>query len=116
MLVNRKRVARLMQQDNLLPLAPRSYVMPTTDSRHDFEVHLNLAAPIEVTAVNQLWNDSRTAVEFLSVRRRLIPPMSLCKTCPTIRPESSINMMRQDGSYFLEPRFSVRHPGKIAER
>ena len=64
MLVNRKRVARLMQQDNLLPLAPQRYVMPTTDSRHDFEVHLNLAARIEVTAVNQLWNDSRTAVEF----------------------------------------------------
>ncbi len=55
MLVNRKRVARLMQQDNLLALAPRRYVMPTTDSRHDFEVYLNLSARMEVTAVNQLW-------------------------------------------------------------
>ena len=55
MVVNRKRVARLMQQDNLLALAPRRYVMPTTDSRHDFEVYLNLAARMEVTAVNQLW-------------------------------------------------------------
>lgn len=55
MLVNRKRVARLMQQDNLIAITNRKYVVPTTDSRHDFRVYLNLAARMEVTATNQLW-------------------------------------------------------------
>ena len=54
MLVNRKRVLRLMQADNLLVLRKRRFV-PTTDSRHEFEVFLNLARQMELTAVNQLW-------------------------------------------------------------
>ena len=65
LLVNRKRVARLMQQDNLIALAQRKYVMPTTDSRHDFEVYLNLAARMEVTAVNQLWVADITYIRLL---------------------------------------------------
>ena len=32
LLVNRKRVARLMQQDNLIAIGQRQYVVPTTDS------------------------------------------------------------------------------------
>jgi transposase InsO family protein len=55
MLVNRKRVARLMQQDNLIAITNRKYVVPTTDSQHNFQVYLNLAARMEVTATNQLW-------------------------------------------------------------
>ena len=54
MLVNRKRVARLMREDNLIAVSQRKFVV-TTDSKHDFRVYLNLAARMEVTGVNQLW-------------------------------------------------------------
>jgi len=54
MLVNRKRVARLMREDNLIAVGQRKFVV-TTDSKHNFRVYLNLAARMEVTAVNQLW-------------------------------------------------------------
>jgi len=65
MLANRKRVARLMREDNLIAIANRKYVVPTTDSRHDFEVFLNLAARMEVTAVNQLWVADITYIRLL---------------------------------------------------
>lgn len=54
MRVNRKRVLRMMQEDNLLAIRTRKYV-PTTDSRHPLEVYLNLAQRMELTAPNQLW-------------------------------------------------------------
>jgi putative transposase len=41
MAVNRKRVQRLMQEDNLLAVQPKSFVT-TTESRHELEVYLNL--------------------------------------------------------------------------
>ena len=64
MLVNRKRVARLMQEDNLIAVRQRKYVV-TTDSEHDFHVYLNLAARMEVTAVNQLWVADITYIRLL---------------------------------------------------
>ena len=54
MLVNHKRVARLMRQDNLLAVQPKAFLV-TTDSDHDFEVYLNLASRMTLTGVNQLW-------------------------------------------------------------
>jgi putative transposase len=39
LLVNHKRVARLMQEDNLLAVQPRAFVV-TTDADHDLEVSL----------------------------------------------------------------------------
>ena len=54
MLVNHKRVARLMREDNLLAVQPKSFVV-TTDSDHDLEVYLNLASRMKLTGVNQLW-------------------------------------------------------------
>jgi transposase InsO family protein len=54
MIVNRKRVLRMMQEDNLLAVRRRKFVS-TTDSRHPFEVFLNLAQRMELTAPNQLW-------------------------------------------------------------
>jgi putative transposase len=54
MVVNRKRILRMMQEDNLLAIRSRKFVR-TTDSRHPFEVYLNLAKRMELTAVNQLW-------------------------------------------------------------
>jgi len=54
MLVNRKRVQRLMQTDNLLAVQRRAFVV-TTDSKHEFEVYLNLASRLKLTGINQLW-------------------------------------------------------------
>jgi len=54
MLVNHKRVARIMREDNLLAVQPRAFVV-TTDSQHRLEVYLNLASRMKLTGVNQLW-------------------------------------------------------------
>jgi putative transposase len=54
MLVNHKRVARLMREDNLLAVQPKSFVV-TTDSDHELEVYLNLASRMKLTGINQLW-------------------------------------------------------------
>ena len=54
MCVNHKRVARIMREDNLLALQPKAFVV-TTDSKHKFEVYLNLAKRLKMTGINQLW-------------------------------------------------------------
>jgi putative transposase len=66
--VNRKRVRRLMCEDNLLCLRRRKFVV-TTDSNHDLPVYPNLAATLVLTRVDQLWVADityiRLAVEFV---------------------------------------------------
>jgi len=52
-LVNHKRVLRILRADNLLGVQPRRLV--TTDSDHRFEVYLNLASRMRLTGINQLW-------------------------------------------------------------
>jgi transposase InsO family protein len=54
LLVNHKRVARLMREDNLLAVQPRAFVV-TTDADHALEVALNLASRLTLTGMNQLW-------------------------------------------------------------
>ena len=54
MLVNHKRVVRLMREDNLLAVQPRAFVV-TTESDHALEVALNLASRLTLTGMNQLW-------------------------------------------------------------
>jgi transposase InsO family protein len=54
MLVNHKRVARMMREDNLLAVQPRAFRV-TTESAHNLEVFLNLAARMTLTGINQLW-------------------------------------------------------------
>jgi len=54
MLVNHKRVARLMREDNLLAVQPRTF-RSITDSAHDLEVYVNLACRMTLTGINQLW-------------------------------------------------------------
>jgi transposase InsO family protein len=54
MLVNHKRVGRMMREDNLLAVQPRAFVV-TTDSHHELEVYLNLARRLKLSGINQLW-------------------------------------------------------------
>ena len=53
--VNRKRVLRLMREDNLLCLRGRLFVPVTTCSRHDWRVVPNLARGLVLTGLDQLW-------------------------------------------------------------
>jgi putative transposase len=54
LVVNHKRVERIMREDNLLAIRHRKFVS-TTDSQHAHAVYLNLAKRMEVTGINQLW-------------------------------------------------------------
>jgi putative transposase len=53
--INKKRVLRLMREDNLLCLRRRAFVPPTTDSRHSWRVYPDLARHLEPLAPNRLW-------------------------------------------------------------
>jgi len=54
MAVNHKRVLRMMRSDNLLAVRYRKFIL-TTDSRHDYQVYVNLAARMRLSSINQLW-------------------------------------------------------------
>ncbi len=53
-LVNHKRVSRIMREDNLLAVQPKRFVA-TTNSDHKLEVYLNLARRMKLTGLDQLW-------------------------------------------------------------
>src|SRR5262249_48191761 len=52
--VNRKRVLRMMREDNLLCVRRRLFVV-TTDSCHSLPIYPNLAREMNPAAINQLW-------------------------------------------------------------
>lgn len=54
MVVNRKRIGRIMREDHLLAIQPQTFVV-TTDSDHELEVYLNIASRMKLTGINQLW-------------------------------------------------------------
>jgi len=62
--VNRKRVQRLMREDNLLCLRKRRFVA-TTDSDHALPVYRNLARAMVLTGTNQLWLADITYIRLL---------------------------------------------------
>jgi len=80
MLVNHKRVARIMREDNLLAVQPRQFVV-TTDSDHTLEVYLNLASRMKLTGIDQLWVADityiRLKVEFVYLAVILDAPKGL---------------------------------------
>jgi putative transposase len=53
--VNRKRIQRLMREDNLLCVIKRKFVVATTDSRHGLPLYPNRAAEMTLTGIDQLW-------------------------------------------------------------
>lgn len=65
MAVNHKRVLRFMREDNLLAVQPRAFKV-TTDSRHELEVHLNLADRMKLTGIDQLWVADITYIRLKS--------------------------------------------------
>lgn len=101
MVVNRKRVQRLMQTDNLLALQRRAFVV-TTDSKHEFEVYLNLASRVKLTGINQLWVADITYIrlqkEFvylaiiLDAFSRKVMGWALDKTLAASLPKAALEM------------------------
>ena len=61
--VNHKRVHRIMREDNLLCLRHRKFVV-TTNSHHHHPVFPNVAAGMELTAINQLWVSDITYIRL----------------------------------------------------
>jgi transposase InsO family protein len=55
LIVNAKRVLRLMREDNLLCLRVRPFVPRTTDSRHGFAIRPNLTRAARPTGLDQIW-------------------------------------------------------------
>jgi putative transposase len=53
--VNRKRVLRLMGEDNLLALRKTGFVPQTTDSRHSFLIAPNLIRDLIPSGLDQIW-------------------------------------------------------------
>jgi transposase InsO family protein len=65
LVVNHKRVLRLMRKDNLLCLRRRPFVPITTDSRHEWRVVPNLARGMVLSGLDQLWVADITYVHLL---------------------------------------------------
>ena len=63
--VNHKRVLRLMRRDNLLCLRKRPFVPVTTDSRHAWHVVPNLTRGMVPTNIDQLWVADITYIRLL---------------------------------------------------
>jgi putative transposase len=55
LIVNAKRVLRLMRADNLLSLRARPFIPVTTDSRHGFAIVPNLTRGLAPTGLDQIW-------------------------------------------------------------
>jgi putative transposase len=68
LVVNHKRVLRMMGEDNLLAVQPRQFVV-TTDSKHSLEVAVNLAQRLKLSGINQLWVADIT---YIQLRREFV--------------------------------------------
>lgn len=55
MIINAKRVQRLMREDNLTALRRKPFAPPTSDSRQDFLIVPNLLRGLAPSGLDQLW-------------------------------------------------------------
>ena len=62
--INRKRVQRMMRQDNLLCLRRKKFIR-TTDSEHGLAVYPNLVPTLDISGLNQLWVADITYIRLL---------------------------------------------------
>lgn len=63
-IVNHKRVLRLMREDNLLCLRKRKFVR-TTDSNHSLAIYPNLAREMVLSRIDELWVSDITYIKLL---------------------------------------------------
>jgi transposase InsO family protein len=67
-IVNHKRILRLMRKDNLLCLRKKCFIK-TTDSRHPFGLYPNLVPTLFITGIDQLWVADIT---YIRLRREFV--------------------------------------------
>ena len=53
-IANRKKVQRIMRENNIIPITVRKY-KATTNSKHRFPVSENVIKDLEITKINQVW-------------------------------------------------------------
>ncbi len=63
-IVNHKRVQRIMRESSLLVVYKRKWVK-TTDSNHPFRIYPNIAKDMILTTLNQLWRSDITYIRIL---------------------------------------------------
>lgn len=78
--VDHKRVARPMREDNLLCLHKPAFRPPTTDSWHDWRIWPNLARRLVPMVVNQLWVADITCVRLEEAFVSLASTWRCCST------------------------------------
>jgi transposase InsO family protein len=52
--VGKHRLQRIMREDNLLAIRGRKFIL-TTESQHEYNVYLNLAARVNLSSIDQVW-------------------------------------------------------------
>jgi len=62
---NRKKVLRIMREENLLCKPKKRFRITTTDSNHNYPIYPNLAKEMVLTGINQLWVADITYVHLL---------------------------------------------------
>jgi len=65
LIVNRKRIQRLMREHSLLRVVKRRWIT-TTNSQHSFHIYPNLTKNLTVNALNQLWVADITYIRILT--------------------------------------------------
>jgi len=65
LIVNHKRVLKIMREDNLLCMRKKPFVPMTTLSRHRWHVVKNLARGLEPTGIDELWVADITYIRLL---------------------------------------------------
>jgi transposase InsO family protein len=63
LIVNHKRVLRIMREDNLLCLRKRRFIK-TTDSEHGLPIYPNLTTGLKVDGIDQLWVSDITYIRL----------------------------------------------------
>jgi len=77
LLVNHKRVSRLMRQAGLLCRPKRHFVI-TTDSKHGFHVFPNLTRGIQPAGLNQLW---QADITYIRLRQEFVYLAAVLDAC-----------------------------------
>jgi transposase InsO family protein len=65
MIVNSKRVRKIMKEDNLFCRRKKAFKPVTTQSNHDYKIYPNLIKGIEVTGLNQVWVADITYIQLV---------------------------------------------------
>lgn len=65
-LVNSKKVRKIMKEDNLICRRKKAFRPATTQSDHNYNIYPNLVKNIEVTGLNQVWVADITYIRLLN--------------------------------------------------